>query len=93
MDEPATPTGRLPKDKKPNHEFDDGDVWGNVIFSDPKLGTSAWIYWNAILDETGAQGDLPIHGTPIPMCNIRWLSSTRPRTRLRTGTYYYLALQ
>src|SRR3989440_856423 len=43
-----------PRSKKlPIYDFEDGDFWGNVIFSDLEAGTSAWIYWNAILDETG----------------------------------------
>ena len=37
----------------PRHDFEDGDYWGNMIFSDLESGASAWIYWNMILDEKG----------------------------------------
>jgi glucosylceramidase len=83
-----------PKDKKlPIYDFDDGDVWGNVIFSDLEAGTSAWIYWNAILDETGGPWAIsPVHGNPDPNAQhpvVIINKSTHEVTY--TGMYYYLA--
>ncbi len=37
----------------PRYDYEDGDFWGNQIFSDLESGASAWIYWNLILDEKG----------------------------------------
>lgn len=31
----------------PRHDLEDGDNWGNMIFSDIESGASAWIYWNS----------------------------------------------
>lgn len=83
-----------PKEKKlPIYDYDDGDAWGNVIFSDLEAGTSAWIYWNAILDETGGPWAIsPIHGNPDPNSQhpvVIINKSTHEVTY--TGTYYYLA--
>ncbi|HEY6268852.1 MAG TPA: glycoside hydrolase family 30 beta sandwich domain-containing protein [Candidatus Acidoferrum sp.] len=83
-----------PKNKKlPIYDFDDGDVWGNIIFNDLEAGTSAWLYWNAILDETGGPWAVsPVHGNPDP--NIQHpvviLNKTTHEITY-TGTYYYLA--
>ena len=83
-----------PKNKKlPIYDFDDGDVWGNIIFSDLEAGTSAWLYWNAILDETGGPWAVsPVHGNPDrniqhPVVIIN--KTTHEITY--TGAYYYLA--
>ena len=83
-----------PKNKKlPIYEFEDGDVWGNIIFSDLEAGTSAWLYWNAILDETGGPWAIsPIHGNPDP--NIQHpmvIINKKTHEITYTGTYYYLA--
>ena len=83
-----------PKNKKlPIYEFEDGDVWGNIIFSDLEAGTSAWLYWNAILDETGGPWAIsPIHGNPDP--NIQHpvvIINKKTHAITYTGTYYYLA--
>jgi glucosylceramidase len=83
-----------PKNKKlPIYEFDDGDVWGNIIFSDLEAGTSAWLYWNAILDETGGPWAIsPVHGNPDP--NIQHpvvIINKNTHEITYTGTYYYLA--
>jgi len=83
-----------PKDKKlPIYDFDDGDVWGNVIFSDLEAGTSAWIYWNMILDETGGPWAIsPVHGNPDP--NVQHpvvIINRKTHAITYTGLYYYLA--
>ena len=83
-----------PKNKKlPIYEFDDGDVWGNIIFSDLEAGTSAWIYWNAILDETGGPWAIsPIHGNPDPNVQHPVIIINKTTHEITyTGTYYYLA--
>jgi glucosylceramidase len=83
-----------PQEKKlPIYDFDDGDVWGNIIFSDIEAGASAWIYWNAILDETGGPWAIsPVHGDPDP--NIQHpvvIVNKKTHEISYTGTYYYLA--
>ena len=83
-----------PKDKKlPIYKFDDGDAWGNVIFNDLEAGTSAWLYWNAILDETGGPWAVsPVHGNPDP--NIQHpvvIINKKTHEITYTGLYYYLA--
>jgi len=83
-----------PKQKKlPIYEFDDGDVWGNIIFNDLEAGTSAWLYWNAILDETGGPWAVsPVHGNPDP--NIQHpvvIINKTTHEVTYTGTYWYLA--
>ena len=83
-----------PQDKKlPIYEFDDGDAWGNVIFNDLEAGTSAWLYWNAILDETGGPWAVsPVHGNPDP--NIQHpvvIINKQTHEITYTGLYYYLA--
>ena len=83
-----------PKNKKlPIYEFADGDVWGNIIFNDLEAGTSAWLYWNAILDETGGPWAVsPVHGNPDP--NIQHpvvIINKMTHEVTYTGTYYYLA--
>lgn len=87
--EASYPTNKM----LPIYEFDDGDNWGNVIFNDLEAGTSAWIYWNAILDEMGGPWAIsPVHGNPEhnaqhPVVIIN--KNTHEVTY--TGTYYYLA--
>jgi glucosylceramidase len=83
-----------PKRKKlPIYEFDDGDVWGNIIFNDLEAGTSAWLYWNALLDETGGPWAVsPVHGNPDP--NIQHpvvIVNKTTHEVTYTGTYWYLA--
>lgn len=83
-----------PRSKKlPIYEFDDGDVWGNIIFSDLEAGTSAWIYWNAILDETGGPWAVSVvHGNPDPneQHPVVIIHKTTHEVTY-TGLYYYLA--
>jgi glucosylceramidase len=83
-----------PANKKlPIYDFDDGDVWGNIIFNDLEAGTSAWLYWNAILDETGGPWAVsPVHGNPDP--NIQHpvvIINKNTHEVTYTGVYYYLA--
>lgn len=83
-----------PKNKKlPIYEFDDGDVWGNIIFNDLEAGTSAWLYWNAILDETGGPWAVsPVHGNPDPNSQHPVVIINKTTHEITyTGTYYYLA--
>ena len=83
-----------PQDKKlPIYEFGDGDVWGNIIFSDLEAGTSAWLYWNAILDETGGPWAVsPVHGNPDPNAQHPVVIINKTTHQITyTGTYYYLA--
>jgi glucosylceramidase len=79
--------------KLPIYEFDDGDHWGNVIFSDLEAGTAAWIYWNLILDETGGPWAVsPIHGNPDPNEQHPVVIINRSTHEITyTGLYYYLA--
>lgn len=79
--------------KLPIYDFDDGDHWGNMIFSDLEAGTSAWIYWNLILDETGGPWAIsPIHGNPDPNEQHPVVIINRTTHEVTyTGLYYYLA--
>ena len=85
----------LPENKKlPAYEFNDGEVWGNIIFSDLEAGTSAWLYWNAILDETGGPWAVsPVHGNPDPNVQHPVVIIINKITHeiTYTGTYWYLA--
>jgi glucosylceramidase len=83
-----------PKQRKlPIYDFDDGDAWGNIIFNDLEAGTSAWLYWNAILDETGGPWAVsPVHGNPDP--NIQHpvvIVNKTTHEVTYTGTYWHLA--
>ena len=83
-----------PKNKKlPIYEFADGDVWGNIIFNDLEAGTSAWLYWNAILDETGGPWAVsPVHGNPDPNIQHPVVIINKTTHQITyTGIYYYLA--
>lgn len=83
-----------PKNKElPVYEFEDGDVWGNIIFGDLEAGASAWLYWNAILDETGGPWAVsPIHGNPDPNAQHSVVIINKKTHEVSyTGVYYYLA--
>jgi glucosylceramidase len=77
----------------PRYDFEDGDYWGNEIFNDLEAGTSAWIYWNMILDEKGGPWSVSeIHGNPNP--NVQHpvvIVNRQSKTVTYTGLYYYLA--
>jgi len=77
----------------PRFDFEDGDYWGNQIFNDLEVDTSAWIYWNMILDEKGGPWSVSeIHGNPDP--NVQHpvvIIDRRSKKVTYTGLYYYLA--
>jgi glucosylceramidase len=77
----------------PRFDFEDGDYWGNQIFNDLEVYTSAWIYWNMILDEKGGPWSVSeIHGNPDP--NVQHpvvIINRRSNQVTYTGLYYYLA--
>jgi len=77
----------------PLYDFDDGDLWGNMIFSDLEAGTSAWIYWNLVLNEKGGPWLVsPVHEDPDPneQHPVVIINSSTHRISY-TGLYYYLA--
>ena len=77
----------------PRFDFEDGDYWGNQIFNDFEAYTSAWIYWNMILDEKGGPWSISkVHGNPDP--NIQHpvvIIDRHSKKVIYTGLYYYLA--
>jgi glucosylceramidase len=77
----------------PRYDFDDGDHWGNVIFNDLEASTSAWIFWNMILNQDGGPWSVsPIHGNPDPnVQNAVVIIDQKTRKVTYTGLYYYLA--
>ncbi|HZT31028.1 MAG TPA: glycoside hydrolase family 30 beta sandwich domain-containing protein [Bryobacteraceae bacterium] len=77
----------------PRVDYEDGDFWGNQIFSDLEAGASAWIYWNLILDEKGGPWLVsPIHGNPDPNEQHPVVIVNRgTRQVIYTGLFYYLS--
>jgi glucosylceramidase len=77
----------------PYRDYADGDFWGNQIFNDLEAGTSAWIYWNMILDEKGGPWLVsPIHGDPENNNQHPVIIVDRQTKQITyTGLYYYLA--
>jgi glucosylceramidase len=79
--------------KLPRPDFEDGDFWGNQIFSDLEAGAAAWIYWNMILDEQGGPWAVsPVHGNPDD--NIQHplvIINRKNHEVIYTGAFYYLA--
>jgi glucosylceramidase len=77
----------------PRFDFGDGDYWGNQIFNDIEAGTSAWIYWNMILDEKGGPWAVSkIHENPDPNVQHPVVIVNRLSKKVTyTGLYYYLA--
>jgi glucosylceramidase len=77
----------------PRIDFEDGDFWGNQIISDLEAHSSAWIYWNMILDEKGGPWLVsPIHGNPDPNEQHPVVIIDRHTKKVTyTGLYYYLA--
>jgi glucosylceramidase len=77
----------------PRYDFEDGDYWGNQIFNDLEADTSAWIYWNMILDEKGGPWSVSeIHGNPDPNVQHPVVIIDRHSGKVTyTGLYYYLA--
>jgi glucosylceramidase len=83
-----------PKDiPLPRYDWEDGDFWGNQIFSDLEASASAWIYWNMILNENGGPWMVSkIHEDPDP--NVQHPLVVIDRTTKKatfTAAYYYLA--
>ena len=77
----------------PAKDFDDGDFWGNRIFTDLEAHASAWLYWNLILDEKGGPWLVsPTHGNPDD--NVQHpvvIVNGRSGVVTWTGAYWYLA--
>lgn len=74
-------------------EIGSGDGYANAIFSDLEAGASAWIYWNAILDQRGGPWLVsPVHGDPAQNAQESVVVVDRDKhTVTYTGLYYYLA--
>jgi glucosylceramidase len=77
----------------PRYDWEDGDYWGNQIFSDLEASASAWIYWNMILDEKGGPWMVsPIHSDPDPNVQHPLVVVDRQTKKVTyTAAYYYLA--
>jgi glucosylceramidase len=77
----------------PRYEFEDGDFWGQQIFNDLENYASAWIYWNAVLDEKGGPWSVSyIHGNPDPNIQHPVIIINRQTHQVTyTGLYYFLA--
>jgi glucosylceramidase len=77
----------------PRYEFEDGDFWGQQIFSDIEAGVSGWTYWNMILDENGGPWLVaPVHGNPDHNVQHPVVIINRQTKEVTyTGLYYYLA--
>jgi glucosylceramidase len=76
----------------PKLDYEDGDYWGQQIFNDVEAGTSAWIYWNMILDQRGGPWLIsPVHGNPDNNGQHSVVMiDTEKKTVTYTGLYYYL---
>jgi glucosylceramidase len=79
--------------KLPRYDWEDGDFWGNQIFSDIEAGASAWLYWNMILDEKGGPWlTSPVHGNPDPNIQHPLVVINRSSKKVDyMAVYYYLA--
>jgi glucosylceramidase len=77
----------------PKKEYEDGDFWGNQIMNDLESGTSAWIYWNMILDEKGGPWLIsPVHrDTDGNQQHPVVIIDRHSKEVTYTGLYYYLA--
>lgn len=73
--------------------FESGDLWANIIVSDLEAGASAWIYWNAILDQNGGPWLVStVHNDPEHNAqNSVVVIDTQRQSVTYTGLYYYLA--
>ena len=80
-------------DQNTGLSFESGDTWANVIISDLEAGASAWIYWNAILNEGGGPWLVsPTHEDPDGNAQESIVVIDRQsHTVSYTGLYYYLA--
>jgi glucosylceramidase len=79
--------------KLPVYAFEDGGFWGNMIINDMKNWTSAWIYWNMILDQEGGPWLISKeHGDPDKNYQHPVVIVNRNTKKVTyTGLYYYLA--
>ena len=79
--------------KLPVYEFNDGEIWGNMIVNDMKNWVSGWIYWNMILDQQGGPWlTSPEHGDPDNNHQHPVVIINRDTKEVTyTGLYYYLA--
>jgi glucosylceramidase len=77
----------------PKYDWEDGDFWGNQIFSDLETYASAWIYWNMILDEKGGPCLVSeVHeNRPGNMQHPVVVIDREKKKVIYTGLYYYLA--
>jgi glucosylceramidase len=77
----------------PRYDWEDGDHWGNQIFSDLEASSSAWIYWNMILDEKGGPWMVsPVHEDPDPNVQHPLVVINRETKKVTyVAAYYYLA--
>jgi glucosylceramidase len=77
----------------PKYDWEDGDFWGNQIFSDLESYASAWIYWNMILDEKGGPCLVSeVHeNRPGNMQHPVVVIDREKKKVTYTGLYYYLA--
>jgi glucosylceramidase len=79
--------------KLPRADFADGNFWGNEIFNDLEASTSAWVYWNLILNQDGGPWSIsPVHGNPDP--NVQQpvvIIDEHSGQVAYTGLYYYMA--
>lgn len=80
-------------DQQAGISFESGDAWAKVIISDLEAGASAWIYWNAILNEDGGPWLVsPIHENPDGNAQESIVVIDRNSHAVSyTGLYYYLA--
>lgn len=72
--------------------FDDGDFWGQQIFSELEAGASAWTYWNLLLDQGGGPSlPSPLHSYPPINRQQAVVHVDRDRDEiLYPGVFYYL---
>ncbi len=77
----------------PYLDYADGDFWGNRIFDDLEVGTSAWIYWNMILDQNGGPWLVSPEHEDFKDNNQHPVVVVDRQTKkvTYTGLYYYLA--
>ena len=77
----------------PRYEFEDGDWWGQQLFSDLEAGAAGWTYWNLILDQNGGPWLVSlIHGDPENNAQQPVVIINRETKEVSyTGVYYYLA--
>jgi glucosylceramidase len=85
--------GYSPRMPLPRYDFEDGEFWGDQIFSDLEAGASAWTYWNMILDQNGGPWLISVpHGDLDDNAQHPVVIIDRDKKAVTyTGLYYYLA--